>query len=59
MEEFIKAQAEIKEKSEAKVVSQKMYKVVQQCYEAEMLRVIQGRFFLWKNDEGDDTIIDE
>lgn len=56
MEDFRKAQAEIEKKNDAKAVSQKMFKVVQQCYVAETLRLYWGVFFLWINGVGDDII---
>ena len=48
MEEFRKAQAEIEKKSDAKTVSQKMFKVVWHCYAAETLRGYWGVFFYGK-----------
>ena len=56
MEEFRKAQAEVEQNKEKPMVSQKMFKVVQQCYVAETLRLYWGVFFLWINGVGDDII---
>lgn len=39
MEEFRKVQAEIEQKNDAKIVSQKMVKVVWHCYAASKLRL--------------------
>ena len=55
MEEFRKAQAEIEKKNDAKAVSQKMFKSVVLLYGRNAPGLL-GRFFLWKNDEGDDII---
>ena len=48
MEEFKKAQAEIEKKSDAKAVSQKMFKVVLHCYAVETLRLYWGVFSMEK-----------